>query len=296
MSENKITNTILCVFPIFCPSQKIFKRNKESILSFIEFIKRNPEYVEGNNNEIKLNIIYSGWAFKDEWWNELENLIKTNLPYAKCYRFDRNYGKSKIVNSIVSNYVISNPDTQFLFTCDSDIKFIPEQEVFFDRMLLAANCFQQYTKQSFGFFSLDQKEENCHWYNTHMDKNLSYDIIGKPLKEELVWPSSGQGIAGGALFINLKMWSIVNGYRQFNNPYCGEDGHLLRDAQLKGFCVAIIKTLSIIHPITDNDPDYVKYKQESMKEAFVPYDLNKYKENLNNSDEFWKAYNEKYKE
>jgi hypothetical protein len=290
-------NRIFCAFPIFCPSEKMFQRNMASVVSFVEYVKANQHLLDGSKGTL-LDCYWGGWASKDEWYNEISKYIKENLPVVndnivKVFRFDKNYGKSKIVNDLTFEYVMDKPDTQFMFTMDSDIKFMNSEIHFFDRLMLAARCLEEVNfkasgvKKSFGMIALNQTESCYHWFEAKpgykgMDQNATYDIGGPDfnVKEQIVWPSDGCGIAGGALFLNLLLFKNLGGYRKLNSAYNGEDGMLLRDCIQNGTLVGIVKTLSVIHPNPEDDQKYLDWKTESMKSAFENYDENKYKESI----------------
>lgn len=283
---------IFCAFPVFAPSEKLFQKNMESIISFINYLKIHPFYLDGSKGHI-LDIYFGGWTSKDSYWDEIKKTIKDAIPNAKTFRFDKNYGKAKVVNNLAKDYFIDNPNTEFMFTIDSDMRFLVDQPYMFDRLLLAASALQTNLKRPFGFVALDQQGENCHWYEprggyTGMNQFLSYTLDGSGMKieEKLVWPSDGAGIAGGSLFINSKIWRQIGGYRNFNTEYAGEDGLYLRDVQQAGASVCIIKTLSILHPIPEDDPEYRAWKNECMKSAFEPFDQDKYMKNVNSSKDW----------
>lgn len=285
-------NRIFCAFPVFAPTEKMYLKNMESIISFVNYVKNNSHYLDGSKGHI-LDVYYGGWSVSDKYWDNISFFIKANIPSAKVFRFEKNYGKAKVVNDLVSDYVIDKPDTQFMFTMDSDIQFTLDQKHFFDRLILAAQVLQDVSKKPFGMISLDQKGECCHWYEprtgyTGMNQKINYKLngIGEEIQEEMVWPSDGCGIAGGALFVNLIIWKLIGGYRSFNTEYAGDDGFYLRDVQQAGNAVSILKTLSIIHPIPEDDPQYRKWKDDCMKVAFEPFDQNKYNNNIN-TDKKW---------
>lgn len=286
-------NRIFCAFPIFAPSKDMFEKNMVSVVSFVEYLKVNPFYLDGSKGYI-LDIYYGGWSAKDEYFEELKKFIKENIPNAKVFPFDKNYGKAKVVNMLFEEYSIENPNTQFVFSIDSDMKFQIDQLFFFDRLVLAANSIQEALKKPFGLIALNQSESNYHWMEprtgyTGMNQNISYTLNGNGmnLAEQLVWPSDGCGIAGGGLFLNAILFKTIGGYRQLNSPYNGDDGYLLRDMIQIGASAAIIKTLFLTHPNQTDTKEYLQHKEECMKTAFEPFDKNKYDEFLDKSEKIW---------
>ncbi len=288
-------NRIFCAFPIFAPSEKMFEKNMLSVTSFVKYVNANPFYLDGSKGYI-LDIYFGGWAVNDEYWNEIRDYIKANISNAKVFNFDKNYGKATVVNKLSDEYTIDFPNTQFMFTIDSDMLFMNSEVYFFDRLVLAAKVLQDVTKKPFGMISLDQKDECCHWYAprqgyTGMDQEASYALNGMDtsFNETLVWPSDGAGIAGGGLFLNMLIWKTIGGYSVGNHPYHGEDGFYLRDVQRAGCCVAIIKTLSLIHPIPSDDPEYRAWKDHAMKETWQPFEEKKNIDSIDKSMELWKG-------
>lgn len=285
---------IFCAFPIFAPSKKMFDRNMASVVSFVEYLKTNSFYLDGSRGHL-LDMYFGGWALKDEYWDEMKRFIKDNLPSAKMFRFDKNYGKAKVVNSLAKEYSIDYPNTEFMFTMDSDMQLINDQLFMFDRLILAASALQNNLKKPFGMISLDQKGECCHWYEprsgyTGMNQYMDYTLDGSGVKlsERLVWSSDGAGIAGGGLFLNFKMFKQLNGYSVGNHPYHGEDGFILRDIQRLGAAVAISKTISLIHPKPDDDSEYRAWKDLAMRETWESFDPNKNIDRIEKSMEIWK--------
>jgi hypothetical protein len=288
MEQNKVEK-VFCVFPVFAPSTSQKNRNVDSIKSFIGFINNNSHLLTGEKF-VKLDIVFAGYAYKDEYWNEIESLIRQGVPSAEVYRFDKNYGKARLVNKMVETYTHKNPETQYLFTMDSDMKFVPGVDAFFDRLLLMSQVMQKRMNKPFGFISLNQLEENCIWYHC-MDQSFPYQINPLNIQEEFVWPSQGSGIPGGGLFISLKAWKVVGGYRHLNSSYNGEDGWFSADCQQKGFAVAVAKSISLIHPVTIGDEEYVKWKGEQMKSAFKPVSKEDYDSFLGKDADFWRSQN-----
>lgn len=291
---NPVTK-IFCAFPIFAPSKNLFDRNKDSILSFIDYLKVNDYYLNGSKGFL-LDISYGGWVKEQGWFDDLRDTIKENIPNAKVYQFDKNYGKAKVVNELAFDYSKDNPTTNFLFTCDSDMCFEISQPHMFGRLVLAANVMQQKSNEIFGnpkvfgMVALNQSEACCHWFPenkpegyTGLNRGIIYDSKGEnnlSMKEELVWPQDGAGIAGGSIFCNFVLFKQNGGYRNFNTQYAGDDGLWLRDVQQMGGSVCVIKSLSMRHPTPTDDPEYRKWKDECMKFAFDEYDQNKYDNNM----------------
>lgn len=311
MENQQPINRIFCAFPIFCPSESMYKRNMMSVVSFVEYIRLNPHYLDGSRGFL-LDMFWGGWSLQDSWFNDIKNYIKNTLPeildgngqpinFVKVFRFDKNYGKAKIVNDLSIDYFNIRPDTQFIFSMDSDMRFMNSQIHFFERLFLAARCIEQVLEQStgkkvpFGLISTNQSESCYHWWEpkdgyTGLTQTASYEVNGEnglKMTETICWAPDNCGIAGGALFLNAKLFQHVGGYRKFNTPYSGDDGNLVRDFVLNGASASVIKSLFLVHPHPEDHPDYVKHKAESMKTAFEPYDENKFKSGVEESEKIW---------
>lgn len=277
--------TIFCAFPVFAPSESQKNRNLDAIKSLIEFLKVRPDYLTGEK-EVKLDIWFAGYAYKDEFWQEIKALVNSGLSQAKIFRFDKNYGKARVVNKLVENYLKVNPNTQFMLTTDSDMKFIPDQPEFFERLVLSTQVMQTVTRKPFGMVSLNQAEENCHWLDK-FDQRFEYDIQQLNIKEKISWPSNASGIAGGALFLSLKAWGKIGGYKTFDGPYAGDDAFILISMAQNGFCYGVTEQLSMVHPVTVGDQEYIKWKQDQIKTSFTQPSKEGNLQYLIKDKEFW---------
>ncbi len=301
-------NRIFCAFPIFCPSENMYQRNLRSVISFVEYVKLNPHLLTGEKGFI-LDIFYGGFSAKQIWFDTIKAYIKNNLEelvdgngksnnFVKVFQYDKNYGKAKVVNDLFAEYLIDKKDTQFVFTMDSDMVMLKDQIHFFDRLFLAAKCLEEIhlkqtgQKKSFGMVALNQSDACYHWFDPKpehnakgMDQKIEYELGGQDgslkMKEELVWPSDGMGLAGGGIFFNAKLFHFLGGYQVGNHEYFGEDGMISQAIQRSNASVCIIKTLFLQHPQPSDDEQYLKWKADCMKEVWNPFDENKYQENLN---------------
>lgn len=270
---------ILCVFPVFMPNEYFYQRGMDSIKSFVEYVNSCPPQ--------NLDIIYGGWFQEDSYFEVVKEYLKTNLPSAKLFRFDKNYGKAFFVNSMISDYHIDNKDTMFCFSCDNDIKFIPTEKFFFGRLVLAAQNLEQQHKAPVGLIALNQTEENCHWIDK-MKPILDYTINPFGINEIFVRTQDGQGIAGGAIFFNLKAFISFGGYRKFVSAYCGDDAFLELDFRSRGMITCVIKTLNVIHPKTEKNEAYIEWKKKVIGDWNIPFDEELFMKNVEESMNFWK--------
>lgn len=278
-----INQKILCVFPIFAPNQYFFEKCMKSISSFSSYLKT----LQGRD----LDILYGGWVLSDNHYSQINDFIKTEMPTAQLFRFDKNYGKAFFVNSMVSHYHDKNKDTTYGFTCDNDIIFDGSERFFFDRLLIGVRNIEQASKRPVGLIGINQKEENCHWIDK-MNTILSYKIEEHNINEDFVRSADGQGIAGGALFFNLKGFISFGGYRSFVSPYCGDDAFLELDYRQRGFITCVMKSLSVIHPVTVKNEDYIEWKKSVIGNWNIPFDNDLYIKNVDSSMEFWKNHQE----
>lgn len=280
--------SIFCCFPVFAPSESQKNRNVDAIKSLVELLKVRPDYLTGEKG-VKLDIHFGGYAYKDEFWEEIKGLVK-NINGAKCFRFDKNYGKSRVVNRMVDNYLKDSPNTQFMLTTDSDMKFVPDQPDTFERLILGTQAIQKVINKPFGMFSLNQLEENCHWTDK-FDQNIEYQIQQNGIKEEIKWPSNGSGIAGGALFINLKAWTKIGGYKKFDGMYAGDDAFILLAMCNGGFAYGVTMNIAMVHPVTVGDSEYIEWKKEQIKTSFVEGSKTGNQKFMDRDKEFWDKVN-----
>lgn len=245
---------ILYIQPIFIPDQLRFKQNKISILSFIDYIKKNPYDVK---------VQFGGWAYNDEWWNEILSIIKDNMPekyLLEPIRFEKNYGKAYIVNRLFNvNKLLS---FKYFLTADSDIIFNSDIINIFERLFDVGEKSQQVTNKLFGYISLEQDGECAH-LKTKINENKYYITNRYGNKEPLLYPTKPSGIAGGCLFISKSAWEKVGGYKVMG-VYAGDDAYFLLDINRLGFSYQMSPNISIIHPF-QNDPDWAKHKVKLLR-------------------------------
>lgn len=287
----QLFDNILCVFPIFAPSESQLKRNLASVKSLVEFLKVRPDYLTGERGA-KLQIVFGGYAYKNEYWDTIQEVISSGITSAKCFRFDKNYGKARVVNKLVATFLKNKASNQYIFTTDSDMIFLPNQQNTFERLLVMGQIVQKEQQKPFGFISLNQQEENCHWRNK-FDRVHQYKIKNELFEhnEMFSWPSNASGIAGGALFISCSAWEKIKGYRTFNAQYSGDDAYLILDTAQAGFSFAMSDSIAMIHPVTEGDAEYVEWKKEQIKTAFEVKNDERYKSFLLKDAEFWDKQN-----
>lgn len=235
----EIRDKLLIVQPIFCPNDIGFEIQMDSIRSFFDYCY--------HYNYHDLNIIYSGYCAKEEYWDHISKLCIMKPHNIKIEKFPKNYGKAVIVNKMVYLY---DKEYKYLFTFDSDIKFdLNENDIIKQLYDIAEQL------PNFGLLSLNQLGINCQLYNHYTE---SKQLNG----HTLCWHPGGAGIAGGCLFVSMKAFRDIKGYREMG-VYDSDDGFLMLDLANKKYFLATIKTLSIIHPkVKELKEGYNQWKSE----------------------------------
>lgn len=275
--------------PVFGANQSQTNLNVNSILSLVDYLKASPL-----NSAAVFDVVLGGWCSEEIYWNQIIDAAK-QLPEncnVSLKKFDRNYGKSFVVNNLLGKYLPAHQETKFILTCDSDMLFLKEHVALFQRAVTACQVSEKFRKIKTGFVALNQAADNCHWIDT-FDCKIPYKIKVQEteIDEQIAWPSNGCGIAGGCLLITREAWDKVGGYHQYPNFYGSDDGLLLREVQQAGFSANVLVTCSMEHP-KQNDAAYIALKKDAMKDPFEDYTPEKYQERIKKSEDFWKSRNE----
>ena len=258
--------------PIFVPDEKRFKRNLDSLNSFIIYCKK---------WNVNINCLFGGWG-KKEYMDQIIKLLQDkSLPFnvVNISRFEKNYGKATVVNHLVEKADDKGLEYDFILTADSDILFKPDVPNMVERLENCAKELEEYRKIPFGIITFNQEGDNRHWKKV-------YENELNTKSENFVYGNTHEGYAGGCIFVNRKAWDRVGGYRVMG-VYAGDDGWLMLDLYNQGFSLNLILSLSIIHP-EENDDDY-----KLLKDRVLQRDSRggKIKNNINNIieefDEFW---------
>lgn len=246
--------TILFALPIFAPDQMRLERNINSIQSVGQYLKENG--ADGFN----ISLILGGWAKTDELWNKIVEACHQHIsPQLNPIRFDKNYGKAHVVNSLVGHSIQQNNQINAILTADSDILFPVETQHMFMRLAVAAEQSVATKKQNWGLIALNQLGQCCHWKVCY-ENQIKYitTVKNQQFPELVVWPTTPSGIAGGCLFLNREYWDKVGGYKKLG-VYCGDDALMLGYCQPLGFSWQMVDTIGIVHP-QENDEEYAKWK------------------------------------
>lgn len=272
---------ILFAQPIFAPDQMRLERNINSLQSLGRYLKEN------GTDAMNLSIIIGGWAATDELWAKMVDACHEHLnPQLNPVRFDKNYGKAHVMNSLVNHSLQQNPNINAIISADSDILFPMETPHMFVRMAIAAEQMVTIKKQNWGLIGFNQLGHGCH-FKSCWDNQVKYiaTIKNQQFPELVVWPSTTSGIAGGCLFINVDLWKSVGGYVN-KSVYGPDDAYMLHFCGVRGFSWQVADTIGIVHPPED-DQKYAEWKvRVCQRVAHNPgEDFNAL---VNEAETFWK--------
>jgi len=241
---------IIYIQPIFAPNLELLFRFIRSIISFID-------YYVANNYDFKC--VFGGYVSKDEYWRIIKSLVGYLIEKYHVdiilERFDKNYGKAFVVNTLSNTYL---SDEEYLLTADSDIKYIEFQPNIVDRLIEA----MEYAKSinlNPSLISLFQEEANCHILNDCYEHKYYYN--GKYGVEMICHPSGIGGVAGGCLFISTNFWKLINGYKVLG-VYSSDDANIMSDSIANGYQFLLSNSIRCIHP-TETNSEYQKWKIET---------------------------------
>lgn len=258
-----ITDKIVFILPIFVPNQIGYDIQMESIRSFFTYVSF--------NGYKQLKVVLTGWCKDEFFWDGILTYCYSRDHSIEVIKHDKNYGKAVVVNKAFTEYA---KPYKYMMTWDSDIKFdIDEKDVI-------KRCFDVAEQiDNFGLLSLNQKEQNCHLFDTQTEfKRVGYEILS--------YSKDGSGIAGGCLFISVEKFSKVNGYKVLG-IYDADDGNLMLDFAKSGYFIAVTQGINIIHPKTIELFDgYNKWKQLTLQSR-RDGKIKSYKESMENTESVW---------
>jgi len=270
---------ILYIQPIFVPDEERFTQNKNSLVSFGEYIKKYP---------YDIKCMFGGWVYNNKWWEKIYKVIKDNIPsnmLLEPIRFDKNYGKAYVVNNLYEK--AKTLDFDFFLSVDSDIIFSTTTNNLFERLYDIGIESPSIIKKPFGFAAL-QQTGNCRHQLTNVNQYYIKNRFNE--QEALLQPSQPSGLGGGCLFINRKFWDKIGGYKVMG-VYAGDDAYLTHDASLVGCSYQLASNILIMHP-PESDQEYVEWKYKMLHNG--SYDgKNRNMLELSNDvkiyDEFWET-------
>jgi hypothetical protein len=265
---------ILYCQPIFAPDLERLKKNIDSLESINNYLKSNKIDITC------INFSFGGWCINDEYWNIISTKIK-NFFNVEAIRFNKNYGKAYVVNSLIHKAQL-NISFKYILTCDSDIMFDINEPNIFERLINCVGMSECIRLLPVGLIALNQRVGNCHLecvYQNSFEFNSKYGV------EKIVYPDGYGGIAGGCLFITLEGWNATGGYRVMG-VYAGDDAHLLIDLTNKGMTIQMADTINCIHP-HESDSKYSVWKVMACQRDQGILNITSLEDKIKEADEFW---------
>lgn len=271
---------ILYIQPIFAPTDEKYQQNLRSIQSFAEYSKKY------RTDDIRLTVLFGGWAYCDELWNRLATTI-FELFGVDAVRFDKNYGKAYVVNAL--SKLKADTDYDAILTADSDILFDAGEKYMFERLYYACDVIEKHKDIKWGVLALNQYAQCCHLDMCYQNEfQYSISINDEIFSEKIVWPSKSGGIAGGCIFVNRELWEKIGGYR-IMGVYAGDDAYLLIDCDKAGFSWQMTHSLGVIHPFDKENQAYSKWKRDVCQRVSTGGIERDISEQVKEADEFWRT-------
>lgn len=261
---------LVYIQPIFAPNEKLLNKNIASIQSLVQYLQIYPYNVK---------IITGGWCANEEYWHLIENELckfESNIMIT-MKRFDANYGKAHVVNTLYNQHVAKLP-IDYFFTCDSDMIFDITCPNMFARLLALASDIEASYNVLIGMLALQQHKECCHIVTDDWTSAKFLDCT-------ILEPPTTYGLAGGAILVNKKAWEKINGYRVLN-VYGGNDGWYLNDCGANNFWYGLVDNIYMDHPFED-DAKYALWKRNQILSLGDRIDITELKKRANDSESIW---------
>jgi len=240
--------------PIFGPTNEMLDINLKSLSSI-------AEYFDKYDYDIKC--IFGGYVYLDKDWLIIEELIKKLFKNSIIKRFDKNYGKSYVVNELVRMSNMTDFDN--FLTADSDIIFDLTVENMYERLEILSNLIDKKMTKKFGVISLEQLSDSCHLYeNLTEDRLFGNEIV-------VFNKTKNSSIAGGCMYISMKTWKYTNGYH-VKSIYGGSDSSFLMSASSK-YLVCLLKSIGVYHNPSEN-LTYRKWKDKEIHKVRMDMEFN----------------------
>lgn len=259
---------VIYIQPIFAPNLEMLFRLIRSVTSFIDY------YVKNNYS---FKCVFGGYCSKEEYWSMIEILLKYAIDNYNMniiiMRFDKNYGKAYVVNTMTTKYLT---DEEYIFTADSDIIYIESQPSIIHRLIEA----MEYSKSinlNPSLVSLFQEDSNCHILDICYEHKYYYN--GQYGHEMVCHPTCAGGVAGGCLFISSEFWKLIGGYKVLG-VYASDDANIMVDSREKGYNFLLSNSIRCIHPKETNS-SYQKWKNETSSKVLSLSDA------VNDANLFW---------
>ena len=114
------------IYPLFAPTQEMFNKNLRSLVSWFDYC---------DHYGYKVKFAIGGWC-ADQYWQWFSEVVSRRNPndrLAMC-RFDKNYGKAVVVNTLYKQVEQSGVGFKYILTADSDIVFPIETANMIERL------------------------------------------------------------------------------------------------------------------------------------------------------------------
>ncbi len=230
MLRNDNAHRVLMIQPVFCPTQEMLEVNLRSIRSTLDYFYRFP-------NPLPYYAL-GGYCKEPRFWQQLEQLIANHRSAldVQVFKYDQNLGKAFVVNDMFDK--CKGPEHDYLFSMDSDIIF---DTAVADIVSRTIKIFRRYWGfRRLGLIAFDQQGASVH-NKTKVKRKR------RVANEQLRISRKGHGVAGSCLMMPAKVFEAAGKYR-IMGTYGGIDGYLMKDLAAQKFCVAIVESMSVIHP------------------------------------------------
>lgn len=266
---------MLYVQNIFLPNEDKLNKSLNSINSLVKYLDENP---------YDIDVYVGGYAAKKEYWDQIAKAMKGFKNHTSLVKFDKNFGKAIVTNTLVK-LAQEKKEYEYILLSDYDMKFIPEETNFFDRLIESSKKVTEHKKKPFGMIAINQAENNCHIMKECRQNVFKYTNSFNQV-ESVVWNNYPGHIGGGCIFTTTKVWNKIGGYRVMG-VYAGDDAYYLLDVRDKGYTWQLLETLHVVHP-KDPDKEYNDFKWNICKR--ITNGRNKTKQInifINQMDVFW---------
>lgn len=242
---------------IYIPTYYRVEKARQSIWSIIEGVKTSKHechiYIGDNNTQDPEMKVF---------FEEIKDQVTIFLS-------DQNLGKAKMVNLLHSREV---KKPEYIFSIDSDMVMIPlfDNECSVNQIDRMIELLER--GHNIGLVSSFQTGQSEHWFGRTVEEKKERGYrIGES--------KNGIGIAGGCICIQADDWDLIKGYEEGYDIYTADDAILMDkvDKVLKKRAIVGIDFPFYHPPSQEDDPGYVKWKQERFQKDGLKYSEQDYK-------------------
>jgi len=213
-------------------------------------------------------------ASKDFKNNFLVDYMRENngkkFAHIGVWNLNKNEGKPKIINEMVSN---ASCEIDYVVSMDSDMVTIDSMW-----LLNFIRVFHEYRQYNPDTRPLGALCANQTGHNVHLVKTMPGHFNLK-VGDFTLWSTPhNDGVAGGVLMTPLNVWNHLKGYSA-HNIYGSDDGHYVRDCDLKGLLMAYVDEIKLYHPM-NKDMEYADWKQRAAHNKLKEEERNGFFETL----------------